>query len=214
VQEVAAGAQIDATVAARDDSGPGPAVPAPTWTAASPPAAPSGATAAPVPDAAAVRVSWSAPPTGEAVTGYVVEVRAVEAPDVVAARRTLDADGRAVIVDGLRHGVRYMATVAAVGVAGVGPTRGTDSVVTAAAPVRSDCASCAEPVAQAAAPAPSRAAPASPAPAPTLADAPPVRSASDTGPPVRLLVGIGGIVVAACLAITAVLLRRRSARVG
>ena len=219
VPDVAAGARVDATVTAADDAGSGPPVPAPTWTAPSPPGGPAAVSATAVPGAAGIRVTWSPPPVTDAVvTGFVVEVRAVAALDVVVGRRAVPADRRTVTLTGLRHGVRYVATVAAVGAAGAGPSRGTATVVTSAAAAAAGtdrgCDACAGPAANSAAPARSAAAAPRSTAVPTLADAPPVRSASVAGPPLRLVLGIGGIVVAALLAIAAVLLRRRSVRVG
>jgi hypothetical protein len=159
-------------------------------------------------------VGWTPPPAaaGPALTGFVVELRTVADPAAVAARRHASPSARDVDFPGQAAGTRYFATVAAVSAAGIGAQRETPTAVLAAS-ATADCASCAAPAAPQ--PAATRrstpaASAASPAPHGTAAAAGsqvPVSS----GMPLQLALGIGGILIAACLAIAAVLLRRRSA---
>jgi hypothetical protein len=215
VSPVAPGARLTATVTATADGVAGPTTAAPSWVEpATPPEAPSSAVLAAVAGSSALRVTWtpSVPADGPALTGFVVELRTVAEPAVVAALRSARAGARAVDFRGLEPGIRYFATVAAVSPAGTGAERETATAVPRAT-TSSACASCAAPVAQP--PVASR----GPAPAATAAAAPTHPAATAAGSPVpvssamplHLALGIAGILLAACLAIAAVLLRRRSA---
>ena len=212
VSPVRAGTRLTASVTPNAGGATGPTTAAEPWVQpAAAPDPPTSATLAAAPGASALRVGWTPPAVdGPPLTGFVIELHTVADPAAVAARRTAPPTARTLDVRGLRAGTRYFATVAAVSAAGTGAARESPTAVAGAA---TTCASCAAPAAQAhaatARPAPSRPAPAV-APGPTGAAAGPQVPVS-TGFPLQLTIGIGGVLLAACLAIAAVLLRRRSA---
>jgi hypothetical protein len=215
VSPLHAGTRLAATVTAAAGAASGPAAAAPSWVQpAAAPDAPSSATVTVVPGASALRVRWTPPPAtdGPALTGFLVELRTVAEPATVAFSRSAPSSARSVDFPDLATGTRYFATVTAVSPAGAGAPRETATAVLRAATAPS-CASCAAPSAQAPAvmhrPASAAATPAAVQHRAADAAAAPVPVSS--GLPLRLAIGIGGILLAACLAIAAVLLRRRSA---
>lgn len=208
------GTRLSATVTAEADGTAGPAAEAPSWVVPAPPGAPATALLAADPHGAGLRVTWT-PPTalgGGALTGFVVELRRVAAPADVAARRSAAASTRSVLFASAGVGTRYFATVAAVSAAGTGARRETPTAVLRATG-SATCTACASAGGtRHSAAATAATTPSVVAPAPRSSDVAAVsRVPASSGLPWRLALGIGGIVIAACLAVAAVLLRRRSA---